>query len=92
MTPTDFAMTKQILKLQKTLVQNNIKAQALWLNHGERLARTCLEQTGMMPDEARRTWEYGSDMLQSGRQTLESMVDAQFTMIAGWLNPARTQS
>jgi hypothetical protein len=55
MTPTDFAMTKQILKLQKTLVQNNIKAQALWLNHGERFARTCLEQTGMMPDEARRT-------------------------------------
>jgi hypothetical protein len=31
-------------------------------------------------------------MLKSGRQTLESMVDAQFTMIAGWLNPARTQS
>ncbi len=92
MSPTDFAMTKQILKLQKTLVQNNIKTQALWLNHGERFARTCFEQTGMMPDEARQTWECGSDLLKSGRQTLEAMVDAQFAMIAGWFKSARTQS
>ncbi len=92
MTLADFAMTKQILKIQKTLVQNNLKTQDMWLAQGERVARTCLEQAGMMPDEVRRSWDHGSALWQSGRQTLEVMVNAQFDMIAGVLNPVRTQS
>ena len=92
MTPNDFVMTKQILKLQKTLVQNNLKTQDLWLAQGERIARTCLEQAGMMPAEIQRSWEYGSELWQSGRQTLEAMVNAQFDMIAGVFIPARTRS
>ncbi len=92
MTPADFAMTKQILKFQKTLVQTNLKTQDMWLAQGERVARTCLEQAGMMPEDIQRSWEYGSTLWQTGRQTLETMVNAQFDMVAGVLNPARTRS
>ncbi len=92
MTLTDFAMTKQILKLQKTLIQSNLKTQDMWLAQGERMARTCLEQAGMMPDEIRRSWESGSALWQSGRQTLESVVNTQFDMVAGMFIPQRTKS
>ncbi len=92
MTPNDFTMTKQILKLQKTFAQNNIKTLSLWLTQGERVTRTCLEQAGAMPAEAKRAWEHGSELFQSGRETIEAIVDIQFDMIAGMLNPSGTKS
>jgi len=84
-------MAKQILLIQKTLADNTFKAQALFQEQGERMARAAFAPTGGCPADIDRLWRDWSEALQNGRSTFKTLVDAQFNMLEGLLEPFRRE-
>lgn len=86
---TGIGMAKQILSIQKTMIDNSFKAQALMQEQGERMARTAFAPAGGWPADADRLWRDWSEALHGGRSSLQAVVDAQFDMLASLLDPVR---
>ena len=86
---TGIGMAKQILAIQKTMIDNSFKAQAFAQAQGERMARTAFAPAGGWPAESDRLWRDWSETLQKGRSTLQALVDAQFDMLDSLLEPIR---
>jgi hypothetical protein len=80
-------MTQQILAIQKTMIDNSFKAQALIQEQSERLARAALAPAGGWPAEGDRLWQGWSEALQNGRSAFQALVDAQFDMLGRLLAP-----
>ena len=86
---TGIGMAKQILSIQKTMIDNSFKAQAYVQEQGERMARTAFAPAGGWPAQSDRLWRDWSGTLQQGRSTLQTLVDAQFDMLDSLLEPIR---
>ena len=86
---TGIGMAKQILAVQKTMIDNSFKAQAFVQEQGECMARTAFSPAGGWPAESDRLWRDWSETLQKGRSTLQALVDAQFDMLDSLLEPIR---
>ena len=43
-------ITKQMMRIQRTLLNNTFEAQTLWQEQGERTTRAILDQAVWMPD------------------------------------------
>lgn len=84
---TGTGMAKQILTIQRTMIDNSFKAQAFIQEQGERMARTAFAPAGGWPAESDRLWRDWSETLQQGRSTLQALVDAQFDMFDSLLDP-----
>jgi hypothetical protein len=74
-------MAKQILSIQKTIVDNTFKAQSLFQEQGERMARAAFAPAGGWPADSDRLWQDWSEALQKGRSTVKALMDAQFDML-----------
>jgi hypothetical protein len=82
-------MAKQILSIQKTIVDNTFKAQALFQEQGERMARAALASAGGWPVDSDRLWQEWAVALQEGRSNVKALVDAQFDMLDSLLEPLK---
>lgn len=80
-------LAKQILSIQKTVIDNTFSAQAVFQEQGERVARVVLEPPGGWPTTSEQIWREWSQALQSGRESVKALVDAQFDMLDGLLSP-----
>ena len=78
---TGVDMAKQILAIQKTLIDNSFKAQTVFQEQGERMSRAILAPAGGWPAESDRLWRDWSEALEYGRNTCKALVDAQFDML-----------
>jgi hypothetical protein len=78
-------MTKQILAIQKTLVNNGFRTLALMHERGEQVARSFLASDASDSADMQRLWEQWSLTGQAGREALETATDAVFGMLEGWL-------
>jgi len=78
-------MSKQIVSIQKTFLNNVFDTQALWQDQTERAAQAILGQAHWMPDASRQLWDCWTADLKTGQATLKSMLNAQFEMIDGIL-------
>lgn len=85
-------ITKQIIRTQKTLLNNTFKAQALLQEQGEKATRTILDQAIWMPDTGRQLWDCWSEDLKTGRATFQSLMNAHLDMMDGILDPQDTES
>jgi hypothetical protein len=82
-------MAKQILSIQKTIVDNTFKTQALFQAQGERMARTAFASAGGWSADSDQLWQDWSEALQKGRSTVKALVDAQFDMLGSLLEPLK---
>lgn len=82
-------MAKQFLSIQKTIVDNTFRAQALFQAQGERMARTAIASTGGWSAGSDQLWQDWSEALQKGRSTLKALVDAQFDILDNLLEPPK---
>jgi len=80
-------MTRQILTIQKTLVNNGIRTLALMQERGEQVARSFLASGGTDSDSTQRLWEQWSQTGQAGREVLVTAADAYFGLLEGMLPP-----
>lgn len=80
-------LAKQILGIQKTMIDNTFRAQALFQEQGERVARVVLAPPGGWPTTSEQVWREWLEALQSGRESVQAVVDAQFDMLDGLLTP-----
>ena len=88
---TCYGVVRQILTIQKTMVRNSLKVQALLQEQGERTARAFSVPAGGLPPESERLWRQWSADLQAGRDTFASWVDAQFAMVESLLESRTTE-
>ena len=86
------AITKQIIRIQRTLLNNTLEAQTLWQEQGERTTRAILDQAVWMPDAGRRLWDCWSDDVKAGRTTFQSLMNTHLDMMDGILAPQDTES
>ena len=85
-------ITKQIIRIQKTLLNNTFKAQALAQEQGEQATRAFLDQATWMPEAGRQFWDCWSEDLKTGRTTFQSLMNAHMDMMDGILAPQDTES
>jgi hypothetical protein len=86
---TGIGMAKQILSIQKTMIDNSLKAQVFIQEQGERMARAAFAPAGGWPAESEQLWRNWSEALQEGRNSFQALVDVQFDMLDRLLNPIR---
>jgi hypothetical protein len=87
MMPNGVTMTKQILAVQKTLVNNGFRTLALLQERNEQVARSFAASGGMDSVDTQRLWEQWSQMGQAGREALVTATDAYFGLLEGMLSP-----
>jgi hypothetical protein len=80
-------MTRQVLAIQKTMVNNGFRTLALMQERGEQVARSFLASDATDSADIQRLWEQWSLMGQAGREALETATDAVFGLFEGWLPP-----
>lgn len=78
-------MTKQILAVQKTLVNNGLRTLALMQERSDQVARSFLTSGGADSVDTRRLWEQWSQMSLAGREALLTATDAYFGLLEGLL-------
>jgi hypothetical protein len=78
-------MAKQILAVQKTLVNNSFRTLAILQERSERVARSLVVSGGMGNDDSQRLWAQWSQMGQAGREVLVTATDAYFGLLEGML-------
>jgi len=87
MMPNGVTMTKQILAVQKTLVNNGFRTLALLQERGHQVARSIMATGGTDSVDTQRLWEQWSQMGQAGREVLVTATDAYFGLLEGLLSP-----
>jgi hypothetical protein len=87
MTLSGVTMTKQILAVQKTLVNNGLRTLALLQERGDQVARSIMASGGTDSVGGQHLWEQWSQMGQAGRDMLVTATDAYFGLLEGLLHP-----
>jgi hypothetical protein len=85
MIPSGVTMTRQILAVQKTLVNNGLRNLALMQERGDQVARSFLTAGGTDSADTQRLWEQWSQMSLAGREVLLTATDAYFGLLEGLL-------
>ena len=90
----DFAakITKQIINIQRTYLNNVFETQALLQDQTQRAAQAILDQNEWIPDAGRQLWNSWTTDLESGQSTFKSMLNAHFDMVDGILTHQDTQT
>jgi adenosylmethionine-8-amino-7-oxononanoate aminotransferase len=78
-------MTKQILAVQKTLVNNGLRTLALLQERGDQVARSFMTSGGSDSIDTQLLWEHWSQMGEAGREVLVTASDAYFGLLEGLL-------
>jgi hypothetical protein len=84
-------ISKQIIRIQKTWLNNTFDTQALWQAQTDRAARNILDQASWMPDSSRHLWDCWAADLKTGQATLKTILNAHFDMLDGVLAQRDTQ-
>jgi adenosylmethionine-8-amino-7-oxononanoate aminotransferase len=79
-------MTRQILTIQKTLVNNSFRTLALMQERGDQVARSFLASGGKESADTQRLWEQWSQTGQAGREALVTAADTYFGLLEGMLS------
>lgn len=85
-------ITKHIIRIQKTVLNNSFEARALLQEQGERSTRAILDQAVWIPDAGRQLWDCWSNDMRTGCAACQSLMNAQLDMLDGILAPQDTES
>jgi hypothetical protein len=80
-------MTRQVLAIQKTLVNNGLRTLTLMQERGEQVARSFLASDATDSADIQRLWQQWSQTGQAGREALVTATDAYFGILEGLLSP-----
>jgi hypothetical protein len=90
--PIAVTIAKHIIRIQKTVLNNALETQALMQTQGERTTRALLDQAVWMPDAGRRLWEGWVSDLETGRTAFQTLMNAHWDLMDGFLAPQDTDS
>jgi hypothetical protein len=85
-------VSKQLVRIQKTWLNNAFDTQALWQEQSDRAARVILDQASWMHDSGRQLWDRWAADLKTGQATLKTLLNTHFDMLDGILTHQDTQS